>query len=78
MAITVNVAGNPAETVVFVGCTVMIGVYFTVSRALELQTVPAALLTTTLNNLPLSLAVVTAVVTAAPVAPLMYRPLVCH
>jgi len=54
LAVTEKVAGWPAVTVWLAGWVVIVGGKLTVSVAAVLVTLPAALLTTTLNSAPLS------------------------
>src|SRR5260370_603811 len=82
VATTVNVAVCPAVTVWFAGCVVIAGATaaaLTVSVAAVLVTVPALLLTTTVNCSPLCEVVLAAVVyVAAFAAPLIGEPFICH
>src|SRR5260370_1018546 len=81
VATTVNVAVCPAVTVWLAGCVVIVGATgagFTVSVAAALVTVPAPLLTTTVNCSPLCDVAVAGVVCVAEfAAPLIGEPFTC-
>ena len=62
VAVTVNVAVWPAVTVWLAGGVVMAGGAFTVSVAVLLVTLPVLFVTVTVNNAPLSEALVAGVV----------------
>ena len=80
-AVTVKVAVWPALTVWLAGCAVIdgaTGADVTVSVAALLVTLPAVLLTVTLNDAPLSEFVVAGVVYDAEVAPPIADPFFFH
>ena len=78
---TVKDAGAPATTAALAGCGEIVrtgAVAVTVSVALLLVALPAALLATARKVAPLSPSTVVPIAYAVPVAPAMSAPLRCH